>query len=177
MKKIILIISLLLQSCSVHPIFTEKRGVDPAFKKYVAEYRSLIGIDKYQKKFDNLHINFSKNLSDTTMAVCYVRFLQGEYEILVNERVWNQSHLLSQEFTVYHELEHCIRNRMHTNNDYEIRKFIDVIETIGVYLGLVEIKGYLPDGCPYSVMHSSEFQYYCYQLHYFWYKKEIREYK
>jgi hypothetical protein len=175
--KILLIISLLFQSCSVHPIFVEKRGIDPAFAHHVAEYRGLIGKNKYSEKFKRLHINFSNKLNDNTMAVCYIRILQGEYEILINQKMWNRSHLLSQEFTIYHELEHCIRKRMHTNDDYEIEKFIDIIETIGFYLNILEVKGYLPDGCPYSVMHSDEFSYRCYQLHYFHYKKEIKEYK
>lgn len=76
---------------------------------------------------------------------------------------------------LYHELEHCIRYRMHTNKKKYIKNISDIFEEIGYYMGLIPKSGFLEDGCPTSLMHSHAMSYYCRNKHYKYYIEELKK--
>ena len=172
-------IILFLNSCSALPRVTQKqKGIDPVFKPYIESYRNIIGKDKYQYKFDRLSMNF-KDLESGIVGKCWW-LINGDFEIEIDPDWWYRNYAfdpIAKEFLAYHELEHCMRYRMHTDRKKEIRSILDFFEEIGYYLGLLEKPGYLKDGCPASLMHSHVTSYYCRKKHYEYYIQELKEWK
>ena len=179
-NKIILLLTLLLfttSSCSTTPrIISKKDGINPEFIPYIVEYRYLIGKDntKYNYRLGRLDMNFAK-LEGTVIGRCHW-LIGGGYEIEIDEDWWkrNRFNFISKQFLVWHELEHCIRYRMHTNKKKEIKNISDFFETIAYYIGIIKDISRLKDGCPASIMHSHQFDYSCEQKHYEYYLDEIR---
>jgi hypothetical protein len=173
-KFILLIIMLMFYSCSTYPrISAKQEGVDPVFKPYVEEYRMIIGQDEYKERFKKLHINFAK-LSDDAVGRCWW-LGNGGFEIEIDPTWWQRSMFYDAErrFVMYHELEHCIRYRLHTNRVNDIDSVNDFLDEIGYYLGIIEKPGYLKDGCPASLMHSHVMSSECRQKHYTYYIEEM----
>lgn len=132
---IILFTLLISQSCSSYVrVAPEQKGINPIFKPYINSYRYIIGEDKYKKEFNNLSMNFAK-LQDNTVGRCWW-LLNGDLEIEIDPSWWygNMFSPKSQEFLTYHELEHCIRKRMHTNKKDKIENILDFFEEIGYYI-------------------------------------------
>jgi hypothetical protein len=176
MKKL-LIILFFLTSCSVMPrVSHKKKGINPEFKPYVESYRAIIGKDNYKKSFEKLSLNFAE-LKDGVVGRCWW-LMNGGYEVEIDTNFWynNMFDPMIKEFLIYHELEHCIRYRMHTNKPYKINNLDDFWSTIGYYLGIMGRKGYLKDGCPASIMHSHTMSWKCRPRHYIYYIKEIMDY-
>lgn len=178
MKYLIFTIVFLITSCSALPRITHyKKGIDPQFKLYIESYRNIIGKNKYQYKFDNLSMNFRK-LEPGTIGRCWW-LLDGGFEIEIDTNWWyyNKFNQKSKEFLTYHELEHCIRYRMHTDRKRKIENIVDFFEEIGYYIGIIPKPGHLPDGCPSSLMHSHVMDYKCREKHYVYYIKEMQRWK
>lgn len=178
MKNFIFVFLLLATSCSAFPRIThQKKGINPEFKPYIDSYRNIIGKNKYQSKFDNLSMNF-KNLENGVVGKCWW-LLSGGFEIEIDLDWW-YSHIfnpLAKEFLIYHELEHCIRYRMHTDRKSEIKNIVDFFEEIAYRMGLISKPGYLNDGCPASLMHSYVMEYWCREKHYSYYIREMQKWK
>jgi hypothetical protein len=178
MRFFILSLLIFITSCSALPRVTHhQKGIDPTFKPYVKSYRQIIGINKYQNKFDNLSMNFKK-LENGTVGRCWW-LIDGGFEIEIDTDWWYQNIFdqKAREFLTYHELEHCIRYRMHTDRKYEIENIVDFFEEIGYYVGIIPKPGHLPDGCPASLMHSHVMDYSCRQRHYLYYIEEMQKWK
>jgi hypothetical protein len=177
--KVFFLISLLLVSCgsvTLPRVSAKKKSIDPVFKPYIAEYRNLIGKHKYQHKFDVLSMNFTI-LPGTTIGRCWW-LLNGDLEIEIDKRYWDfYNNTIDRQFLVYHELEHCIRSRMHTNRNRQIGGLSDFFDEIFYHLRLIPQKEYLDDGCPVSLMHSSTMSKSCQEKHYLYYLYEIINYK
>jgi hypothetical protein len=157
-------------------VTTEIEGIDPTFEPYIQEYRKIIGEDKYPKKFENLHMNFAE-FKDEAVGRCW--WLLNGYEIQI-DRTWWDSYWTTpyaKQFLVYHELEHCIRKRMHSNRKGKIEHPVDFFEEVLFYMGIIDKPGYLYDGCPASLMHSHVMSNRCREKHYGYYLKEIRDWK
>jgi hypothetical protein len=160
MKKLLILLIFLipLPSCSINKIrvHPKQTGIDPVFKPYIVEYRNLIGKKTLERRFDKLHMNFA-DLEGNILGRCYW-LLGGDFEIEIDKGYWDRPwNSLDKKFTVYHELEHCIRFRMHTNKKIKIKSIEDFFEVIGYYIGFMGRKGFLKDGCPASLMHSHSF--------------------
>ena len=179
MKKLVLLITMLmLYSCSTYPrISTNQKGVDPVFKPYVEDYRIIIGKDKYEEKFKKLHINFAVLDGDTVGRCWWLG--NGGFEIEIDTDWWQRNMFYGDErkFVMYHELEHCMRYRLHTNRVNEIDSVIDFLDEMGYYLGVIPKPGYLKDGCPASLMHSHVMSPTCRQKHYVYYIEEMMNYE
>lgn len=174
------ILFILLISCSSSGLLrvsAKKPGIDPIFKPYIQSYRYIIGKELYSDRFERLSFNFA-SLKDDVVGRCWW-LLNGELEIEIDTTWWYNTIFdeKAKEFVVYHELEHCIKYRMHTNKKEEIIYISDFFWNIGYYLGLIPKKGNLPDGCPGSLMHSHVMTYWCREKHYIYYLNEIRDYK
>lgn len=178
MKRITFVFLLFFISCSTQLRMSHKqKGIDPTFEPYVTEYRHLIGKDKFVERFDKLSINF-KDLDDKTVGRCFWLVLGG-YEIEINEKWWKYYMFYPEvkELVMYHELEHCIRYRFHTDKKEYINSVSDFFERVLYYIGIIPENGYLRDGCPVSIMHSQVMSHYCRNKHYEYYIQEIIKYK
>ena len=178
--KFILILLMLMStpSCAglVLPrMSTEKKGIDAEFKPYIASYRNLIGEEKYQSRFDVLSMNF-KDLEDSTIGRCWW-LVNGKLEIEIDKVYWKNETSIGREFLAYHELDHCIRSRLHTNRKHKIENILDFFDEMGYYLGIIRKKGTLEDGCPASLMHSHTMSWFCREKHYIYYLEELKNYK
>ena len=176
MAKIIGVILLFfsLQSCAVSPRYSPKqKGIDPEFKPYIQEYRNIIGKNKHKDRFERLHMNFV-NLDSGILGRCFW-LLNGEYEIEMDREWWySYASFYDKQFVAYHELEHCIRYRLHSNRKEEIENIADFWEEVLFQIGIIDKPGYLKDGCPASIMHSHNTSDWCHIKHYTYYIKEIR---
>jgi hypothetical protein len=158
------------------PRITHKqKGIDPTFKPHIESYRLIIGPEKYKEKFSRLSMNFKK-LEIGTVGRCWW-LLDGGFEVEIDPDWWYTKvfNPTAQEFLIYHELEHCIRYRMHTDRKGEIENIADFFEEIGYYIGLLPKPGYLEDGCPASLMHSHVMDYKCRDRHYIYYIEEMQK--
>jgi hypothetical protein len=179
MNKILIWLTLFsFYSCAAYPRLSAKTpGIHPELVPYIYDYRYLIGENSYSDRFRVLSANIV-DMDSGILGVCRW-LLDGGKEIEINKKYWYSSEttFYDRYFTVMHELEHCIRNRGHTDVKKEIENLTDFFEEIGRYMGIIETKHNLKDGCPASVMHSTSFSFYCQQTHYNYYIKEIREWK
>lgn len=177
--KIIMMLFLLLFSTSCAgisaPRFNPKqKGINKEFQPYIENYKHIIDDKNISNKFNYLHMNFA-SLEGSTVGRCWW-LMNGELEIEIDPTYWGwiKYDFLAKEFLVYHELEHCIRKRMHTNKKHEIINIVDFFEEIGFQLGIIKRLGYLKDGCPASLMHSHTLSEQCRWKHYYYYINEMR---
>ncbi len=176
MFKVCIVAMLLLSSCSVMPRTQSKqKGIDPIFAPYVEDYRNIIGYNKYEHRFNKISINFVTDLSKRAIGRCWW-LLDGNTEIEIDKEWWDSywtSHL-DKRMTVYHELEHCIRYRLHTNRVSKINSVESFLDEIGYWLGIIPKPGFLEDGCPSSIMNSYSASTTCQEKHYEYYIEEMR---
>jgi hypothetical protein len=159
---------------SVPRVTPNKKGVDPIFDIYVENYKQLIG-EGYEDRFEILHMNFAE-LEGEVVGRCYW-LLGGGYEVEIDTAFWNNTfNPRKKEFVVYHELEHCIRFRMHTNKKEQMENIVDFFEEIAYRLGIIKKPGLLEDGCPSSIMNSRVIGPMCRIMHHDYYLDEIRNY-
>ena len=181
MKKVLLIMSifLLTNSCAglkKPRLMAEHKGIDPVFNPYIEKYRDIIGKNNYSKKFKRLHMNIV-DLEPGIVGRCWW-LVDGDIEIEMDKQYWDQPiNSIDKEFTVFHELEHCVRFRGHTNRPIIIENISDFFVEVGFYLGIVKKPGLLPDGCPASLMHSHVFSLSCQLIHYNYYIDEMKNYE
>jgi len=182
-NKIILLISLILAwmimvSCTNMPkprIYHKNKQTNKLFTPYIHEYRALIGYQAFSDKFKELSINLTE-LPSNILGRCYW-LANGGYEIEISKEWWQKrADPIDKQFTVFHELEHCIRNRMHTNVK-PVESFESVLERIMYWGGLIDPLPPLEDGCPASVMHSHSLPKKCQYNHYLYYMMEIQDWK
>lgn len=182
MKKILILAVLIFcKSCASDAIriSPKTKGIDPEFKDYIKSYEYIIKYKNkkytiYKNRINKLSMNFA-DLEDSAIGRCYW-LLNGEYEIEIDKAWWNSSGQLSKQFLAYHELEHCIRQRMHTHPKSSNISFLEFLEVLAQKLGLVERSGFFKDGCPDSIMYPYDNGEYCAYLHYEDYIEEIYKY-
>ena len=184
MKQILLILLLALPlSCSsaVFRISPQKRGVDATFKPYIKEYSHIINYNNnknkniYDQRISKLSINFN-NLEYPVIGQCQW-LINGEFEIQIDKRWWQYSSFVAKQFLVYHELEHCIRFRMHTHTKEYRETLWDYIQYLGQLMGIIPDNEYFKDRCPNSIMYPSDVGDYCNYGHYHEYIQEMINYK
>jgi hypothetical protein len=184
MKQLLFAFLLILPlSCSsaAFRVYPQKKGVDPTFKPYIKEYSHIINYKNnknkkiYDQRISSLSINFN-NLEYPVIGQCHW-LVNGEFEIQVDERWWKYSSPVARQFLVYHELEHCIRFRMHTHTKEQLETLWDYVQYWGQLLGIVPDNEYFKDRCPNSIMNPSDVGDYCNYEHYYEYIQEMIDYK
>jgi hypothetical protein len=184
MKNIfILIFSITCNCCSGGLIKTNHKyqGVDVEFEPYIKQYKTVIlqkNKDKeslYDERINDLSVNFSDDLDNNTLGQC-TWLLNGGYEIEINRYYWKNSTFIGKEFLIFHELEHCVRFRGHTDIKQKRESLWDYIEAIAQALGIIEKKGFFKDGCPKSIMYPYDTSELCNINHYNEYIQEIVDY-
>lgn len=174
MKKI-LILLFILCSCSSNSQVIKPSFVDEEFKPYVQEFKLIIKNPKYDNRVKNITIIFtdipSAKKGYKTLAYCNMMFTENPV-IYVDRSYYYSATPMSQQFTLLHEMGHCVCNRFHTENSEGIAGFL---ENILFKLGIATKKGYLSDGCPASILHPYEFSESCMMSHYFYYIEEFQK--
>lgn len=187
MNKLIFLILLFVTSCSRETIRVQpkQRTVDPTFVPYIQDYSNIINSKQqkhkkfYDRRIKKLYINFA-HLNGDIIGRCYW-LLNGEFEIEIDQTYWEVTGFLSRRFLIYHELEHCIRLRMHTHEGFykkrNIMDYLDYLDYFSELVGIVPAKGYFLDGCPNSIMHPNDAGEWCHSQHYNEYIQEMADYK
>jgi hypothetical protein len=128
---------------------------------------------------DNVYIRFTNYPKGSNIiGTCYYKYYGKNY-ITINIEWWNRlstAHL--EKLTlIFHELGHCYLYRKHTEiyKEEDIDGFWSWLDNILFEMGLYIPKGYLEDGCPYSMMHPYSIGYWCMNRHYKHYMKELFE--
>lgn len=179
MRKIFILIFLVFcKSCASDAIrvSAKTKGIDPEFRDYIRSYEFIIKYKNenypiYKDRLNKLSMNFT-DLEGATIGRCYW-LLNGEYEIEIDKLWWDRSGQLSKQFLAYHELEHCIRQRMHTHSKNNDKNFLEFLEQLAQKLGLIKRSGFFKDGCADSIMYPYDNGEYCAFIHYDDYIKEI----
>ena len=172
MKKLFTIFLILLLNLGCAQI--QRPMVNDEFTPYVKDFELIVNNKQYDYKLQNLTILF-EDIPSTgdgyqTVAYCSMMFTDKP-SIYVDRKQYQYATPMSRQFTLLHELGHCVCNRFHTENSVGVVGFF---ENILFKLGLVTKKGFLKDGCPASIMHPYAFSESCMMTHYFYY---IDEYK
>lgn len=183
MNKIIFLTLMFFVSCSSEDIRVQprQRGVDPVFVPYIKDYSNIINTKHkqykhiYDQRIRSLSMNFTV-FEGSTIGRCHW-LMNGELEIEIDQRYWERAGFLSKQFLIYHELEHCIRFRMHTHEDIYKTNIWQYIEYLAQLMGLIPEKGYFKDGCPDSIMHPSDAGEWCHLEHYNEYIKDMIQYE
>lgn len=152
----------------------QHKGINPTFYPFVMDYLSIVPVNKF-KVYQRLTIDFKK-LDGDVVGRCFW-FYDGRYEIDIDPGYWNRSNWIQKQFLMYHELEHCVRKRMHTDKDDKVHDLPSFFSNLFIYMGLVNTNWYLEDGCPISIMHSTTMENDCNEKHYHYYIKEMMDYK
>lgn len=162
---------MLFSSTGCSQIARHHKGIDPELVPYLKDYRNLIDNPyQYNDRFETLSAGF-RDL-DGPIGVCYW-LIGNRREISFDPHYWRLMDPISRQLTVYHELEHCIRFRMHSSKKWIITNPWELIERIGQDLGIYELKNNFIDGCPSSVMYPYEISNSCVAVHYLDYIEEI----
>ena len=174
MKKI-LIFFIFLMSYSLNAQIYRSKTTDDEFLPYIEDFSLIVKNNIYNEKVKNISILFEdipkSSNGDQTLAYCSMMFTDKPI-IYVDRKSYYSANPMSREFTLLHEMGHCICDRFHTSQSKGV---IGFFENILFYLGLVQKKGYLPDGCPSSLMHPYEFSQTCMMVHYFYYIEEFKK--
>lgn len=173
MKKLLIII-LTCFSFSTNSQLYSAMTVDNEFVPYVQDFKLIVNNKKHDNKVKNISILFDdikKDGNEQTLAYCQMMFTDNPV-IYVDRKEYYSATPMSREFTLLHEMGHCICSRFHTEQS---RGMIGFFENILFHLGIVQKKGYLPDGCPSSLMHPYEFSESCMMSHYFYYIDEFKQ--
>ena len=151
--------------------------VDEQLLPYKEDFEIIVGKNKnsYKLKKVNMYfadLNKNKKGTERTLGMCKGMYMDTT-DINIDIEYWKTATDLSKKFTVLHELGHCICTLGHT----EIRNgfWESVFDTLKFKLGIGIRKGYLKDGCPASLMHPYEFDWFCMYTHYDYYMQELKQ--
>ena len=173
MKNILLILMLFFLKPTSFQVYRSTM-VDNELAPYIQDFKLIVKNKKYDDRLNNISIIFEDIPKESdnyqTLAYCGMMFVEDPI-IYVDRKSYKDATPMSKEFTILHEMGHCVCNRFHTEQSKGITGFL---ERILFNLGLVQKKGFLPDGCPSSLMHPFDFSESCMMRHYFYY---IEEYK
>lgn len=131
-------------ACSLPRLKPSGTGVWKEFEPYLKEYTEIAkhkGIDLSDKS-KKLVVTKANKLMDNSAAVCHMTPLGNEVE--VSEIIWSRISEIERKQLAFHELVHCLCDRMHT---YQGGEYPDKAPAFGFGAG------YMDDGCPSSMMH------------------------
>lgn len=160
-----------LSSCSGLDIKTSKehREIDKELDLYVSSFISESSGKVSRSDIKGLSVGFHNYpAKSSVIGTCWLNL----NEIDISKRYWDRSLNLSRKELMYHELGHCVLGRRHTNPTSSVG-FWGAVERFLFRIGWWKNEGFLDDGCPVSVMHSSNIGSYCFSKHYSYYITEL----
>ena len=153
--------------------FEEKFYIDKELKPYADKF---IKASKGKVKKINNHVVFDRLAysnpkdKDKTVGLCNY-FLRT---ISIDRYFWSTLSELEKESLMFHEFGHCTLMRGHTaKKETKDTKITYYLEKAAFYLGILESRGYMADGCPASQMHPWTIDRQCLQHHYDYYIDEL----
>lgn len=113
MKKIIIIVSLLLNACGEWDAMTYQ---DPEFSSYIVEFEKLSHYDTRKIRFE-----FSDESDESVkneLGSCQKELLGGKPVgvIKIRRGRWKEASQDSREQLIFHEIGHCLLNRSHSDS-------------------------------------------------------------
>ena len=174
MKKIINLITifLLFYSCSTLRFARKHDGIDYRVKPYIDHFvKSSNGKMTYED-LEDVSIGFvDYTEGERNAAVCWP--LGYLTEIDISRRWWfDMSSSLQKMELIYHELGHCVINRVHTKSKYG-EDYVTRFENYLFELGILKELNDLKDGCPSSIMNPIVLDERCIIKHYNYYVDEF----
>jgi len=150
------------------------KGIDSTLKPYIESFIIKSQGSINEQDFDNLTVGFRKfkgKDADRIAGLCfYSPFFR---EIDINIEWWrNTPDQLMREELVFHELGHCVLNRIHTSPT-QAHGIIGWFERLFFELGIFKDRDFLSDGCPVSYMHPKTISSFCIYKHYNYYINEL----
>jgi hypothetical protein len=144
------------------------------FTPYLKDFKLIVKNKKFDKRIENTSIVFSDiPKKDGMQQVAYCSLMFTDYPVIyVDRKTYYSSSPMSNEFTLLHELGHCVCNRFHTSLSQGIA---GVWEKLLFKLGIAKEMESLPDGCPSSLMYPYDISETCMISHYFYYLNEFKE--
>lgn len=94
-------------------------------------------------------------------------------KVTIDKQYWKRLNNTRREALIFHELGHCTLFRGHTDMKEDDGTIEYKIENFLFTIGVFEKKGYLPDGCPASMMHPYMFGTSCLKKHRQYYIDEL----
>lgn len=119
----------------------KNRSVDPSFNNLYAKFESYSTTYKYsipQNQEDNLIIQFgtlgTKSSNGMEVGICETGpvGLNGSeaYKVTVDTNFWNSADDYTRESLLFHELGHCLLNRLHKNDKTVIGTPVSIMNAI-----------------------------------------------
>lgn len=176
--KYLVILLVFLVSCttSIYRVFNKHEGVDPKAQQYVDEMVNN-GKGKITKKMvKNISVAFvDKMFLAETAGVCWWTLNGNEIEI--ENRHWRTRSDIGKMSLIYHEMGHCLCNRLHAVEVYPGHWYSGIVNGLGKLLdslGMIEHIGFFEStGCPASLMYPAVISDYCLVVHYKEYMDEF----
>ena len=124
-------LSLLLVNCAHKLTVPDVVSIDPAFQEYVDDFKAEALNQGVDLNINNLIINFTDNLDETTLGECmdYNRGTEGNPEININRQDWLVDDSVTNKIVMFHELGHCILWRGHITNWININGY-SIVQSI-----------------------------------------------
>ena len=121
------VLFLFLVACAGHqPVVS----IDPAFQSYVDQWHSDARLVGHGDEIDDLIIEFGSLLQLGEKGVCFTG-VGYTPTIQIDVTWWNEPQdPIQLKYLIYHELGHCILNRVHNNKMIAISNGASVYESI-----------------------------------------------
>ena len=109
-------------SCSSVFVDYTLKDTDKEFEPYIQEFSNIIKDSKNHYKIKKTKIVFHKfkvkeGSNYMVLGKCYGMF-SNTYLIRISEDYWKEASFISKQFTIYHELGHCVCNLFHTDTSH-----------------------------------------------------------
>jgi hypothetical protein len=173
MKLILLLLLLLTPNLCQNRIY-QNAIVDEEFSPYLKDFQLIVKNNKFDQMVKNTSIIFSDMpVKDGMQQIGYCAMMFTEYPVIyVDRKSYYSSSPMENEFTLLHELGHCICNRFHTSPSQGLA---GVWEKLLFKLGIAKEMEALSDGCPSSLMYPYDVSETCMISHYFYYLNEFKK--
>lgn len=177
MKKLLLIVILIASCASIYRPFNQHQNIDPSFSSYVDEIIRGSKGKIVRQDFRHITMAFVDEIGFDygNIGVCWWTLTGGEIEI--DRNAWAGKSEMARMSLIYHEVGHCLCNRMHTftitrNSWYKntLNALGDFLEAIGWAEKIGQFEG---SSCPNSLMYASHISDSCLFLYYKEYMEEF----
>lgn len=171
----ILCLLLFLVSCSTGAQQLRPR-LDEELRPYKEDFIKLVNNPKLDGHFKVTEMFFEDLKTEKTSIIGRCNNFDITYSIItIDPGYWRRASPTGRQFTAYHELAHCVCYSPHTQPSISQGGILGFLEELAFAIGIFKKKGFLPDGCPVSIMHPSEFSESCMLTHYNYYMQELKK--
>lgn len=125
-KLLSLFVCIILLSC----VEEEQSVFDIEIDSLFATFEEEAFIRNVEIDIDDFDLTTSLELFEDTQAIGLCRsYSNGDHEILLDERYWNQATYNEKEFLLFHELGHCVLDKEHDNTQDNNGNCISIMQS------------------------------------------------